>query len=153
MRTRSVLTHAGEALFEGFLIALLVVGLMVGTTFAGGKGGAGGGHGGKPSGGGSTGGSFSLQLYLDNNQNGLPNRLDDVTYDVSKIGVQYPYITTTCKQSGVTVMTTFAGYYPEYYFGGQIFPLQSDVWDPTKVASCTAVEKNTLFTLTYTVGM
>jgi hypothetical protein len=42
MRIGSVLTHAGEALFEGFLIALLVVGLMVGTTFA--ARGGGGGH-------------------------------------------------------------------------------------------------------------
>jgi hypothetical protein len=44
MRIGSVLTHAGEALFEGFLIALMVVVLLVGTTFAA-RGGGGSGDG------------------------------------------------------------------------------------------------------------
>jgi hypothetical protein len=151
MRIGSVLTHSGEALFEGMLIALMVVVLMAGTAFAA-RGGGGGGHN-KPGGGTTSGGSFSLEMYVDNNHDGLPNHLDAVTYDVSKIGVPYPYITTTCKQSGVTVMTTFSGYYSQYYFGGQIFPLQSDVWDPTKTTSCTAVESTTSYKLTYTVGL
>src|SRR5262245_19935075 len=48
MRIRSVLTHAGEALCEGLLIAMLVVGILAGTALAGGKPGSGGkgGHGG-----------------------------------------------------------------------------------------------------------
>ena len=57
MRLRSVLTHSAQAVAEGALIALLVVGLAAGTTFAakgGGGGGGTGGHG-KPGGGGSAG--------------------------------------------------------------------------------------------------
>ncbi len=42
MRVRAVLTHAAEAVLEGALIAILVVGLVAGTAFAA-KGG-GGGH-------------------------------------------------------------------------------------------------------------
>jgi hypothetical protein len=38
MRIRSVLTHAAQAVTEGALLAILVVGLMAGTAFAG-KGG------------------------------------------------------------------------------------------------------------------
>jgi hypothetical protein len=45
MRIGSVLTHVGEALFEGLLLSLLVVALIVGTAFAAGKGGGGGGGG------------------------------------------------------------------------------------------------------------
>jgi hypothetical protein len=41
MRIGSVLTHVGEALFEGLLLSLLVVALIVGTAFAAGKGGGG----------------------------------------------------------------------------------------------------------------
>ena len=48
MRIRSVFSHSVQAVVEGALISLLVVGLMAGTAFAA-KGG-GGGHG-KPGGG------------------------------------------------------------------------------------------------------
>ena len=51
MRIRSVLTHSTQAILEGAIIALLVVGLMAGTTLAG----KGGGH--SRPGGGSTGGA------------------------------------------------------------------------------------------------
>ena len=50
MRFRSASSHALQAIAEGSLIALLVVGLMAGTALAGGKGG-----GGKPGGGGGGG--------------------------------------------------------------------------------------------------
>jgi len=52
VRIRSVFSHSVQAVVEGALISLLVVGLMAGTAFAA-KGG-GGGHG-KPGGGGSAG--------------------------------------------------------------------------------------------------
>ncbi len=46
MRVKSVLTHVTQAVAEGALIALLVVGLIAGTAFAGkgGSGTTGGGH-------------------------------------------------------------------------------------------------------------
>ena len=43
MRIRSVLSHSAQAVAEGALISLLVVGLMAGTAFAA-KGGGGGHH-------------------------------------------------------------------------------------------------------------
>ena len=48
MRIRSVFSHSAQAIAEGALISLLVVGLMAGTAFAA-RGG-----GGKPGGGGTT---------------------------------------------------------------------------------------------------
>ena len=44
MRIRSVFTHSAQAILEGALIAMLVVGLMAGTAFAGGRGGGGRGE-------------------------------------------------------------------------------------------------------------
>ena len=54
MRIRSVFSHSAQAIAEGALIALLVVGLMAGTAFAGKAPAGTGGHGHK-GGGGSTG--------------------------------------------------------------------------------------------------
>lgn len=51
MRIRSVFSHTAQALAEGALIALIVVGLVAGSAFAA-RGG-----GGKPSGGGTTSGA------------------------------------------------------------------------------------------------
>src|SRR5690349_1408586 len=103
------LKHAAAAVLEGSLIAALVVGLLVSTAFAG-KAGAGttGGKG-KP---GATTGSIALVMVTDRNGNGAANWDDQVTYDVSRAGVQNPFITTTCSQSGTNVLTTYAGYYP-----------------------------------------
>src|SRR5262245_14661198 len=115
MRIRSVLTHSGEALFEGFLIALLVVGLMVGTTLAGGKGGGGGGHS-KPGGGGTTGGSGTISLVtppvVDNNGNGAPNYHDVVRFNVSTGSTTTPYVNLYCYQNGKFVAGGAEGYFP-----------------------------------------
>jgi len=138
MRTRSVLTHAGEALFEGFLIALLVVGLMVGTTFAGGKGGGGGGHG-KPSGG-STGGSGTVSLVtppvVDNNGDGLPNWHDVVRFNVSTTSTSTPYVNLYCYQNGSFVAGGSEGYFPGALDDGN-FGLYGGSWSGG-AANCTA---------------
>ena len=73
-------THSLMALAEASLIALLVVGLIAGTAFAGKGGGKHGG--GKPTGGAQE-RSRSRPLVVDNNGNGLPNRGDVVTFDIS----------------------------------------------------------------------
>src|SRR6478609_7879695 len=108
MRIGSVLTHASQAVLEGALIAALVVGLMAGTALAGKPGG--GAAGGGKHGGGTT-GSISVTMVTDANGNGAPDYGDQITYDVSKVGVANPFITTTCVQNRVNVLTTFAGYY------------------------------------------
>src|SRR4051794_32584044 len=96
MRIRSVVSHSGQAVLEGALIATLVVGLMAGTAFAGGKGG-----GGKP-GGGATGGGGTIALAL----------MDGATeahfgartsFTISTTATPYPYVHLACKQSGAVV--------------------------------------------------
>jgi hypothetical protein len=149
MRIRSVLTHSTQAVLEGALIATMVVGLLAGTAFAGKPGGGGGGH---HRGGGTTSGSISVAMVSDVNLDGLPNHGDRITYDVSKVGVAYPVITTTCVQNGVTVLTAFAGFYPEYMWqGARTINLWSDPWT-TGPAKCTAVVSNTSISLVVNVG-
>ena len=78
MRIRSVFHHTAQALAEGALIALIVVGLVAGSAFAA----KGGGGGGKPGGsGGTTGGSATLVA--------TPNQLQGgVSYTVTGSGYQ-----------------------------------------------------------------
>jgi hypothetical protein len=145
VRIRSVLSHSTQAVVEGALISLLVVGLMAGTAFAGKGGGA---HT-KP--GGST-GSIAVTMVVDNNGNGAPNWGDRITYDVSKVGVQNPFITTTCVQNGVHVLTTYAGFYPGYLWpGAQTITLSEELWTGG-AASCTAVVSSSTVKLAFSVG-
>lgn len=147
MRIRSVFKHSAQAVVEGALISLLVVGLMAGTTFA--ARGAGGGHV-KP-GGGST-GSIAVKMVVDNNGNGAPNWSDRITYDVSKVGVQNPFITTTCIQNGVNVLTTYAGFYAGYLWpAAQTITLSEELWT-SGAASCTAVVSSSTVKLAFSVG-
>jgi hypothetical protein len=151
MQMRSVLSHSAQALLEGALIAALVVGLVAGTAFAGGKGGGGAG-GGKHGGSGTTAGTFSYVMVTDANQDGLPNEGDQITYDVSKLTVQNPFITTTCIQDGVKVLTTYAGYYPDYLWtAAQTITLTTELWT-AGAAKCTAVVSNTTSKLVVDVG-
>ena len=148
MRIRSVFKHSTQAILEGALISLLVVGLIAGTALAG--KGTGGGKG-KP-GATSGGGSIAVVVTSDQNGDGLPNWGDRVTYDVSKVGVTNPFITTKCYQGGVNVLTMFAGYYPGYMWpGAQTFTLSETQWTGG-AATCTAVVSNSSVTLTYAVA-
>ena len=58
MRIKSIFTHSAQAIAEGALISLLVVGLIAGTAFAGKPAAGTGGH--KGGGGGGTGGTATL---------------------------------------------------------------------------------------------
>jgi hypothetical protein len=147
MRMRSVLRHSTQAVVEGALISLLAVGLMAGTAFAA-KGS--GGHT-KP-GSGGTAGSIAVVMISDANSNGAPNWNDRITYDVSKVGVSNPFITTKCYQNGVNVLTIYAGYYAGYMWpGAQTFNLSEQNWT-SGAATCTAVESNSGVTLAYNVA-
>ena len=81
MRKGSVLTHAGEALFEGLLIALIVVGLIAGTAFAARGGGGGGGKGGRS----VSGVTLAITMVTDADGSGTTTWGDTVRYDVSKV--------------------------------------------------------------------
>lgn len=138
MRMRSVLSHSAQAVAEGALIALLVVGLAAGTTFAAKGGGA--ASGGGKHGGGGTGGSGSLVLVLayDANGNGSANWGDSVTYTVTTSSTTSPYVSTVCKQGGIVVLSTNAGFFDSYpWQSARTVPLKTDRWTGG-AASCVA---------------
>jgi hypothetical protein len=131
MRMKSVLTHSAQALAEGSLIALLVVGLMAGTVFA-----APGGGKGKPGGGGS-GGSLAVVVVTDLNGNGAPNWSDQVRFDVSTSNA-YPVVSLTCSQGGVLVYSDSRPYYwPNLWDDPGVFTLSSLAWS-SGAADCRA---------------
>lgn len=161
MRIRSVLSHSAQAVAEGALIALLVVGLAAGTTFAAKpSGGAGGHHGG----GGTTGGSGTLTLAMvpggDANGNGAPNWGDTITFTVSTTATTEPHVNVTCSQNGAVVYGASTGYYASYPWPWtQNMTLSSQMWTGG-AASCTAVLQaysgtsvTTLGTLNFQVGV
>lgn len=134
MRIRSVLSHSTQAVAEGALISLLVVGLMAGSALAA-KPASSGGHT-KP--GGGSGGTVTLVLVADANGNGAPNWADTITYSVSTAATTQPYVSTQCTQSGVLVMSTSAGWYASYAWpSARQFQLMSDRWTGG-AASCVA---------------
>ena len=132
MRIGSVLTHAGEALFEGMLIALMVVVLIAGTAFA-----AKGGHG-KPSGG-STNGSSSISapvLVTDTGTAGLSFG-DTVTFTVSTTATTTPWVNLRCYQNGDLVATGTKGYWDGSIDVNWNFGLSSTSWK-SGAADCVA---------------
>lgn len=131
MRMKSVLTHSAQALAEGSLIALLVVGLMAGSVFAA-KGGQG-----KPGGGDSSGGgTLAVVMVSDQNGDGSPNWNDQVTFDVSTTATDKPWVKLNCYQSGTWVSTSTAGFFPAYPWAPN-FTLASGGWT-SGAADCTA---------------
>jgi hypothetical protein len=130
MRMRSVLKHSTQAVVEGALISLLVVGLMAGTAFAG--------RGGGKHGGGTTtgGGTVAVVMLSDANGNGLPNWGDQITFSVSGAATSTPSVQLDCRQSGTLVYAMSAGIYPDYPFT-QTYTLRSDYWTGG-AADCTA---------------
>jgi hypothetical protein len=128
VRIRSVFSHSAQAIAEGALISLLVVGLMAGTAFAGKGGGRAGGGGG---------GSLAVTLVTDLNGDGLRNWGDQVTFTVSA-SVPYPSVRLDCSVNGTDVYTHSAGFYPTYPWPqAQTFTLSSYVWTGG-AADCTA---------------
>ena len=137
MRMKSVTNHTIQAVLEGALVSLLVIGLMAGTAFAGkgGSGGGGKGGGGNISGGG---GSVAVVLVEDANGNGSANWSDKVTFTVSTTATDKPSVKLNCTQGGALVYTSSAGFYPDYPWPwAQTFTLASGAWTGG-AADCTA---------------
>ena len=133
MRIRSVLNHSVQAIAEGSLIALLIVGLMAGTALAAPKGG------GKPSGGG---GGITLQMVADTNGNGLPNRTERIHFTLSTSNT-HPIVSLTCTQGGSLVYADSRPYYwPNIWDDDGIFTLASQAWS-SGAADCRADVKGT----------
>jgi hypothetical protein len=128
------------------VLALLAISLIAAPTFAAKS--AGGKGGGKT----TTTGSISVVMVSDLNRDGLPNHGDQITYDVSKVGVTNPFITTSCIQNGLNVLTTYAGYYPGYLWpGAQTITFNTELWTAGP-ATCTAVVSYTSIKLVINVG-
>jgi hypothetical protein len=91
-------------------------------------------------------------MVTDGNGDGVANWGDQVTYDLSRVTVSNPYITTTCTQNGTMVLSTWAGYYPGYQWpAAQTITLKSDMWT-AGAATCTGVLYGTSTTLKFSVG-
>jgi hypothetical protein len=134
VRIRSVFSHTAQALAEGALIALIVVGLVAGSALA-----ARGGGGGHKGGGGTTTGSGTISLVsppvVDNNGNGSPNWRDVVRFNVSTSTTQ-PYVNLYCYQNGAFVAGGSEGYFPGALDDGN-FGLYGGSW-AGGAADCTA---------------
>ena len=126
MRIRSVLNHSVQALAEGTLISLLVIGLMAGTAFAA-RGG------GKPSAGGTVTGPV---MVTDANANGAANVGDDITFNVSTT-VSHPLVGLRCWQGTNWVYDAYVGYWATYNWD-RFFRLSSGYWNADLSANCTA---------------
>ena len=118
MRMKSVLNHSVQAIAEGSLIALLIVGLMAGTALAAPKGG------GKP----SAGGGMTLQVVADTNGNGAPNRTEQIHFTLSTSNTR-PVVSVSCTQGGSLVYADSRPYYwPNIWDDDGIFILSSQSW-------------------------
>jgi hypothetical protein len=149
VRIRSVLSHSTQALIEGALISLLVVGLMAGTAFAAKPTSSGGG--GHKGGGGSSGtGTLAVVMVVDANNDGAPNFDDTITFKVTS-SLASPYVDLRCSQNGTVVYSASAGFYADFPWpGARNMPLYSPSWTGG-AADCIAVIQNTTAKLTFHV--
>ena len=154
MRIRSVLTHSGQAVLEGALIATLVAGLMAGTALAG-KGGGGG----KPPRNTTGSGTIAYVMVTDVNGDKSPNWGDTITFDIQQTATTEPHVDLQCSQGGVVVYGATSGFYASYPWPWtQDMTLSSQSWSGGS-ASCVATLQSysggsvvTLARQTFTAG-
>jgi hypothetical protein len=120
--------------------AFLVLALALVPVALAGKPAAGGSGGGKK-GGGSTGATYTGTLsgpvlVADVNGDGLPNRGDHVTFNVTS-NAQYYFVKLDCSQSGVWVYEQTNGFYVGWAWGHD-YGLGSMNW-ASGAADCTAL--------------
>jgi hypothetical protein len=131
MRLRSIFSHSAQALAEGALISLLVVGLMAGTAFAAKPAASGGGHNGGTT---SGGGTISLVLMDGATDAHFTAR---VTFAISTTATPYPYVHLTCRQNGTLVLEGRQGFFSTA-IGNKWFILgPTPLWQ-SGAADCTA---------------
>ena len=156
MRIRSVVIHSAQAIAEGALISVLVIGLTAATAFAAKPAAGTGGH--HPSGG--SRGTIALVMVTDANGNGLPNFGDQVTFNVSTTATTEPHVDLTCSQNGIVVLGATTGFFASYPWPWtQVMTLSSQSWTGG-AADCTAKlyyfsgsgRSTTLATLTFQAG-
>ena len=127
------------ATLEASLVVALTFGLIAGSVFAakgGDRGKPGGGGGGGGGGGTSYSGTISLApLVVDNNGNGLPNRGDVVTFNISTNNTA-PFVQLECYQGGSLVALGRKGYFEGSLDTNWNFGLSSGAWQSGS-ADCT----------------
>ena len=131
MRIRRITKHSFEAIAEGALIAMLVVGLMAGTAFAG----RGGGGGGKPPKPGTGTGTISSPVLVDTTDS-VVNHGDFIRFNVSTSATTEPWVKLYCNQGGTLVAQGSEGYFERSLDDG-VFGLYSPMWTSGD-ADCTA---------------
>jgi hypothetical protein len=120
------------ATLEATLITALTFGLIASTAFAarGGNGSRGGGT--------SYSGTIALApLVVDANSNGLPNRGDVVTFDITSTSGA-PYVLLECYQGTRLVLSGRKGYFESSLDTNRNFGLASGLWASGTDADCTA---------------
>jgi len=111
MRIKSIFTHSAQAIAEGALISLLVVGLIAGTAFAAKPASSGSNkHGGN-----GTGGTGSFNLVVTS-ADGLPHYNQHYTFNVTSTAT-YTFVRDDCSQNGTLVYTQYEGFYPGWLWG------------------------------------
>lgn len=133
MRISSVFKHSGQAVLEGALVSMLVVGLMAGTAFAA-----------KPlaSGGPKNSGTGTISLALMDGATEAKYGAR-VTFTISTTATTYPYVHLMCSQAGTLVLESRMGFFPTA-LGDEWFYLgPTPAWQGG-AANCTAnLEKST----------
>ena len=130
MRLKSKLVHGIQAVAEGGLVAMVVVGLMAGAAFA--SGGAGPNR--------SSTSTISMVVMGTSGVAGAaPIQATyggTVSFDVSTTATAYPFVNLKCFQNGVLVAQGWAGFF-DGALGDRMFGLYSPQWT-SGAADCTA---------------
>lgn len=115
-----------------FTLAFAVVGVIALTsTFAAPRGGGGG----KTN---CSGCSLSVKMVTDNNNNGLPNWNDTITFNIVDPNTTAPHVEVLCYQNSTLVYSATGGFFAGYPWPWSVnMPLASDAWK-SGAADCTA---------------
>ena len=118
--------------------ALIDSGVTAGSATSATQARTGGGGGSKPPKGSSGGGTLAYRLVNDVGGDGVVNRGDSVTFDITTTVTTQPYVELMCRQNGTVVYSKTAGYFDGYQWPwSQVMVLSSDFWTGGD-ASCTA---------------
>ena len=122
-KARRVFIHSWQALLEGALVSLLVIGLVAGTAFAG-KGNRS-----------TTSPSLDLVMVADANSNGAPNYGDTITFR-SNTSATNAEVGLRCYQGSNFVFDGYVSLYDSWL--GRDLTLESSKWNQDASADCYA---------------
>jgi hypothetical protein len=122
-KARRLFSHSWQAVLEGALVSLLVVGLVAGTAFAG-KGGRN-----------AAAPSLDLVMVADANTNGAPNYGDTITFR-SNTTATNAEVGLRCYQGSTFVFDGYVSLYDSWM--GRDLTLVSSQWNASASADCYA---------------